>query len=158
MGSRNQRGGIGRARIGYGSVLLGVIPVAIGAALALGSGVVLTSFPFWGGVVLLFGGSTLVLSGAGALGETPSDPAPRPSWQRISHTGDVREAPKLGEIAVHHARLIDEHQLEAALAVHREERRRLGAVLVSMGLITPEQLAELLKVQQSHADHWGPGA
>jgi len=145
------------APLGYWSIVLGAVLVALGAALALGAEGQPVSIAFWAGVVLLLGGSTLILSGVTAVSRTSYVPSSLPAWWRHSQAGDVREVLTLGEIAVQHAGFVTEEQLAAALEVHREERRPLGGVMVSMGLITAEQLAELMTVQQWHADHWGAG-
>lgn len=157
MGNRFRRIGRRLAPVGSWSILFGIALVALGAALAFGASGEPTCVPFWAGVILLFGGSTLVLSGVSALDRPRHAPASLPARWRHSQTGEVRDVLTLGELAVHHAGFINEEQLEAALAVHRTERRRLGGVMVSMGLITPKQLAELLTLQAQGSDAWGRG-
>ncbi len=157
MGNRSR--GIGRrvAMAGYWNIFLGMAVAAVGTAVFLGASAVATTAAFWGGATAVLGGTTLTLSGISAV-DRPTETGPRlPAWWVHSRTGDTKEVPKLGELAVHHAAFITQEQLEAALEAHKEERRLLGGVMVSMGLVTPEQLAELLTVQELRADHWGRG-
>jgi hypothetical protein len=55
-------------------------------------------------------------------------------------------APLLGAMLISY-RLISEYDLARALTVQRKSGRRLGKVLVDMGLITSAQLAEVLEEQ-----------
>jgi hypothetical protein len=61
--------------------------------------------------------------------------------------------PKLGALLVYKYQVITEEQLEQALQRQREEPekwRRLGEVLLDMGLISVVDLQEALDYQRSH--------
>jgi hypothetical protein len=60
--------------------------------------------------------------------------------------GDDSSAPLLGAMLISY-QLISEHDLAKALSIQRKSGRRLGKVLVEMGLITSAQVAELLEEQ-----------
>lgn len=67
----------------------------------------------------------------------------------------IRPRLRLGEVLME-AGLLDEVQLQEALAFHREEGRRLGAVLVRRGFLEEETvtvaLAQLLNLPPVHLD------
>jgi len=62
----------------------------------------------------------------------------------------------LGELLVYRYQLITKEQRAAALESQRgaERGRRLGDVLMQMGLITPSQLEEVLDYQLQERDPW----
>lgn len=62
----------------------------------------------------------------------------------------------LGELLVYRYQLITKEQRAAALESQRgaERGRRLGDVLMRMGLITPSQLEEVLDYQLHQRDPW----
>jgi hypothetical protein len=60
--------------------------------------------------------------------------------------GDDSSAPLLGAMLINY-KLISENDLAKALTIQRKSGRRLGKVLVEMGLITNAQVAELLEEQ-----------
>jgi hypothetical protein len=62
----------------------------------------------------------------------------------------------LGELLVYRYRLINAEQRDAALARQRESTggRRLGEVLVEMGLLTEEELEEALAYQRDQRSPW----
>jgi len=62
----------------------------------------------------------------------------------------------LGELLVYRYRLITKEQRTLALERQREPARgrRLGEVLMGMGLVTPSQLEEALDYQLHERDPW----
>ena len=62
--------------------------------------------------------------------------------------GDASGAPLLGQMLVHY-RLITEAELERALEQHARTGKRLGRVVVEMGMATSAQVAEVLEEQLS---------
>jgi uncharacterized phage-associated protein len=62
----------------------------------------------------------------------------------------------LGELLVYRYRLLSVEQRDAALARQRESRRhrRLGEVLLEMGLLSEEQLSEALAHQRDQRNPW----
>jgi hypothetical protein len=63
---------------------------------------------------------------------------------------------RLGELLVYRYQLITEDQRDAALTQQRESvgKRRLGEVLVEIGLVTQAQLQEALDYQSQQRDPW----
>lgn len=61
-----------------------------------------------------------------------------------------RARPQLGQLVLE-CGLLNEEQLEIALAEHMSSGKRLGEVLIDRGWVTPEQLAELLERQDDGA-------
>jgi hypothetical protein len=83
-------------------------------------------------------GRTIALTSEAAPSEEPRDP----------------RMPMLGALLVHKYQVITEGQLKQILAQQekqRPDRPRLGDMLVSMGLITKDQLREALRFQQAQA-------
>ncbi len=62
----------------------------------------------------------------------------------------------IGELLVYRYRLITREQRDAALAQQREpgKHRRLGEVLVQMGLVTEGDLQEALDYQRDRRNPW----
>jgi len=69
----------------------------------------------------------------------------RPDWVP---EGDALGAPLLGQMLLHY-RLIREADLERALEQHAKTGKRLGRVVVEMGMATSAQVAEVLEEQLS---------
>ena len=105
----------------------------------------------------MVGSLTLVLSGIGAIDR--EDLIPRPVQPRSGRScaPASQEHPRLGELAVNELGIISQEQLDQALQVQQHEQRPLGGILVSMGIITPQQLASLLETQGRRSDRWGAG-
>ncbi len=72
--------------------------------------------------------------------------APDPTWVPPSHGGTLFRPPRLGEILTRRG-LIDDEQLEHALARSRETGRLLGLVLLEDGALFEEDLARALADQ-----------
>ncbi len=70
---------------------------------------------------------------------------------RESYEASVQSAPRLGELLLHKHRLISARELERALTYQRRTGQRLGAILVRMRAITPEQLTRVLVEQRLEA-------
>jgi hypothetical protein len=62
------------------------------------------------------------------------------------HRSENSSAPLLGAMLISY-KLISENDLAKALSIQKKSGRRLGKVLVEMGLITNAQVAELLEEQ-----------
>ncbi len=78
--------------------------------------------------------------------------ADSPDW-------DPAAAPPLGEMLVNYG-LLSEVNLERALKQQKQTKKRLGQVLVKMGLVTYAQVAEVLEEQLSRREGrllWGSG-
>lgn len=62
----------------------------------------------------------------------------------------------LGELLVNRYRLISKEQCREALERQRDPKcgRRLGEILIEMGLITRQDLEEALEYQLSQSDPW----
>lgn len=150
------RQGAGRRRrqkpIGWPHVLLGMLVAAAGTVVLLEA--VETAF-WWAGVLVQLLGLTLVLSGIGATERRSQVSKSVPALRRRTGAPPAAGAPSIGEIAVHQVGFISEEQLQEALVRQENERTPLGETLVAMGLISPEQLDELLAIQTRHADSWG---
>jgi hypothetical protein len=154
--NRDPRGGT-KVASRYLQLFAGVAVTAAGAVGILEADAIRSGALWWGGLVALLGGVTLVFSGIGAI-DRPARGGPR--FAKSARRVDAKSshvAPRLGELAVHQAGLITQQQLAEALERQQEEQRPLGGVMVSMGLITPEQLGELLTIQGQRADSWGRG-
>ncbi len=80
----------------------------------------------------------------------------RPPEQRttVSRRRRERALPLLGELLVHKYQAITERQLQEALTEQRARGGRLGQILVAMGLVEYEQIAEALEDQLSYGDPW----
>ncbi|HSS19308.1 MAG TPA: DUF4388 domain-containing protein [Pyrinomonadaceae bacterium] len=61
-----------------------------------------------------------------------------------SNSNDPKEY--LGQLLIHYGKL-DENQLKAALQVQREAGGRLGEILVSTGVLTQEEVLEVLRIR-----------
>lgn len=129
-------------------------------ALAIGAGAVLghasaSGDPAW----WLLGGLLLVSS---ALFAVAAVRASRPLADRYlallarrpHYLYDRRRHPRLGELLVSKHRLISQPQLEQALRRQRGSRRLLGRLLVDMGLISQDQLRDVLGDQRSGGRIW----
>lgn len=124
------------------------VPLYVGLVIAMLSGLVLgyawlgdNAAWWWIGALSLLSAALMALSGVHMLGgPTGLQAAARRRGGR----------PLLGELLTRKYRLITQADLERGLAQQRKTRDRLGMVLVQMGLLTLEQLAEVLEEQISH--------
>jgi hypothetical protein len=94
---------------------------------------------WWMGSLTLLSAVLFTLSGLHVLGRSS-----------ILKAGGPGSAPLLGDLLVQKYHLITEEQLGRALAEQRKAKHRLGMILVEMGALTLQQLAEVLEEQISH--------
>jgi hypothetical protein len=92
-------------------------------------------------ILVLGAGVLLAVSAFAVAARGELRPAGVPRW-------DHEAAPALGEMLVGLS-LISRHDLQSALAQQRGSPKRLGQILVDMGLLTHPQLAEILEDQLS---------
>ena len=137
---------------------LNLVPTAaalltLAAGYALGSAIIAHQLLL--GVVsgsLLATGIALWRSLTRKPGPVPMDLASRLA-QREAYEAAVQSAPKLGELLVYKHQWIAERDLARALLRQRRRGGRLGEILVRMGAITTEQLAEALVAQRPELNH-----
>jgi hypothetical protein len=122
--------------------------------------------PTWiAGLAMLIGGAAFALYGEYLRNQVSS---PNPGREPITGAelaaggvpGAVRTPgtlPLLGEILIHKYHLITERDLRRALALQVQSGRRLGQVLVEMGLLTHDDLERALEDQLSYGDPWHRG-
>ena len=102
------------------------------------------------------GGLTVVL-GIGLIASAVRRPACRadrfPDPKEQESPDDARRLPLSGEMLVQRYHLITQSQLQQALK-RRREHQFPGKVLVEMGMISAEQLREVLSDQAAYGDPW----
>ncbi len=77
----------------------------------------------------------------------------QPPKQRPRRWRD-RPLPYLGELLVNKYHLISDTELQDALTEQKMRGGRLGQIMVAMGLLEYEQLAEVLEDQLAYGDPW----
>ncbi len=77
----------------------------------------------------------------------------QPPKQRPRRWRD-RPLPYLGELLVNKYHLITDTELQDALAEQKMRGGRLGQIMVALGLLEYEQLAEVLEDQLAYGDPW----
>jgi hypothetical protein len=108
---------------------------------------------WWIGALTLLSGVLLVLSGMFARGAGDRPARPRRGAAQAGGE-DTRFNPRLGELLVDRYGLLTRAQLERALTAQRGTTRRLGQVLLEMGLIRPDDLMQALEDQRLWRDIW----
>jgi hypothetical protein len=106
---------------------------------------------YWLALLVLVSGALFFISALPKSAEPRLRVFPRNSHR---HFAAPDEPLLLGELLVHHYRLITEEQLETALRRQRATHHLLGEILVEMGLITNHQLRIALEFQRVHMDRW----
>jgi hypothetical protein len=142
--------GMSRARVRSGSRAVALSSVAwsriiLGFVLAIAAGAGF-AFAWVGELAVMWGVSAVALLVGGAL-MAVGVCAARPPSEML-----------LGALLVYKYRLITEEQLDVALAEQigpDGTERRLGEILLEMGLVTEPQLAEALEFQQRYLRHRG---
>ena len=128
----------------------------LGYFLGLLSGTVLGySWAEGGGLVIsIVGGLVAVLGCLVVLHALRSSEPMQPGgeYHERERNWDWSAAPPLGQMLVNY-NLITEADLNRALDRQRKIRKRLGNTLVEMGLITYQQVADVLEEQFSRRDH-----
>jgi len=155
QGSRSSRQETGRdvvwavlvwARVVVGLILAGVGGVVFGHAWTR------EYAPFWWvGAITLLAGCLLVLSGLYARSR-PAGVTPEIAMREGLAEGEEPLVPLLGALLIYkYQRITRRHLNEALEQQHkeRENRRRLGEILLEMGAITRSQLEEALEFQRS---------
>lgn len=100
------------------------------------------------GAISLLAAVLLVLSALYARkGAVPAGRGPEPAVRPVA-PGE-RLVPLLGALLVYKYQLISHQQLAAAIAEQKRSKKRIGEILMQMGLITETQLREALEYQQS---------
>jgi hypothetical protein len=124
------------------------IRLSLGLLLTVIAGTVL-GCGWAGGDALLWHVGTVALI-VGVLTALSALLSPRRADQRPDEVpeGDTLGAPLLGQMLLHY-RLIREADLERALEQHAKTGKRLGRVVVEMGMATSAQVAEVLEEQLS---------
>jgi len=136
--------------------------LALGLGLVFAGGVVCGEaslsglvYLWWVGGAAIAPGALLVL-GSGAMWGG-REPVEEPAADEGGSTEEGRVGWRLGELLVEY-KFISEPQLATALARQREgNHRRLGEILVEMGLITPAWLGQVLKEQAAWSGSWRAG-
>ncbi len=96
------------------------------------------------GLVSFAVGVASTLSAVCRFGYRRSEPVDSPNW-------NASAAPPLGQMLMNYG-LISEGDLRKALSRQQKEKKRLGKILVSMGLVTYAQVAEVLEEQISRRE------
>jgi len=138
---------------------------ALGLAMGVGGGVAFGhawvakyAISWWVGVLSVLGGVLLVLSAVSATRrDQERAKAERPVPLRYL---DEREpvVPLLGALLVYKYRMLTQEQLSRALEEQFRssvEKRRLGEILVEMGMVTEEQLGQVLEHQRLYLGQAG---
>jgi len=149
-GGRRARPGLLRLIAAWGRLVVGLTLVGEGGVLYADARTHWAGHGAWVGAAAALIGSLLGLSAVYAIyaqirpRSTAADDgipvAPEPS------------VPMLGALLVYKYRFITEEQLAAALEVQRKEtqgQRRIGGILLDMGLLTMAELQEALSYQRS---------
>ncbi len=82
----------------------------------------------------------------GAPAAAPPLPASQQSAPRPPASGTIPRKMRLGDALIHEG-LINEEQLQQALALQKKSGKRLGAVLVEMHLVTEQDIVQILSKQ-----------
>ena len=125
--------------LGY---LLGLLSgTVLGYAWAEGGGVTVAVV----GVLVAVLGVLIIFHPGGSLPSTRRETGPEPEWNWTA-------APPLGQMLVSY-RLVSEADLNRALDRQRKRGQRLGKTMVEMGLVSYQQVAEVLEEQFSRRSH-----
>jgi ABC-type dipeptide/oligopeptide/nickel transport system permease subunit len=163
---------VSRPRGVRGSISVGWLITVIGLVLATVAGVLLGSTGasankgmLVAGMVMLVLGALMAVLGvsgnsrlASLRGEVESlarHPGRATKRQERAHAPGV--LPLVGELLIHKHHMITERDLARALLRQRETGGRLGRVLVEMGLVKWQDLAQVLEDQLSYGDPWHRG-
>jgi hypothetical protein len=148
---------VGILFLAFGAVLIVCSALLIG----LGSGERMQ--PEWvAGLVMLVGGGAFALYGEFLRNQVPGLTPEKPAItdEELAAAGvpmTVRTPgalPLLGEILIYKYHLVTEKDLKHALLLQIQSGKRLGQVLVEMGLITRDDLERALEDQLSYGDPW----
>jgi len=145
-----------------GQVVVGVLLAAVAGPLFAHASTTHDVAAWWIGGTCLVTGVFLVIGGLTSrrkrIQRLLSSPEPSPDQQRAPRNPTM---PMLGALLVYKYRAITESQLQRALEMQRKEKgdhRRLGDLLLEMGLITEGQLHKALDYQRSHSRGLGHSA
>jgi hypothetical protein len=103
-------------------------------------------------------GALLILAGLVVV-FVATRPRPMDREPAASPRFDPEAAPPLGQMLIKYG-LISQSDLDNALRRQKDCKKRLGRVLVDMGLVTYEQVAQVLEEQLSRRENrllWGRG-
>jgi len=135
----------------WGRVVVGLVLAATGGV-AFGHAWTREYAPLWWvGAITLLVGILLVLSGLYARSR-PADTTPQVVMPEETPQPQEPLVPLLGALLVYKYQRITHKQLNEALEQQRKERqdrRRLGEILLAMGAITKPQLEEALEHQRT---------
>jgi hypothetical protein len=142
-----------------GQVVIGVALAAIAGPLFAHASTTHDMPAWWIGGTCLVTGVFLVIGGLTSrrkrIQRLLSSPEPSTDSQKAPRDPTM---PMLGALLVYKYRVITESQLQRALEMQRKEKgnhKRLGELLLEMGLITEAQLRKALDYQQSQSRRFG---
>lgn len=139
-----RRTGLAWAVATWGRLFIGVGLIGEGASLYAHAQTHVDGPAWCIGAGAALAGAVLALSGVRAI----------QARVRAAQTAGEPSIPKLGALLVYKFELLTEEQLEQALEEQREEpekKRRLGEILLDMGLISAADLRKALRYQRSQA-------
>ena len=145
-----------------GQVVVGVLLAAVAGPLFAHASTTHDVAAWWIGGTCLVTGVFLVIGGLTSrrkrIQRLLASPEPSTEPQKASRDPSM---PMLGALLVYKYRVITESQLQRALEMQRKQKgnhKRLGDLLLEMGLITEAQLRKALDYQQSRSRSLGHSA
>ena len=148
--------------MGWALLGLGLVTAAIAALVLVRAWSTSNAVSGWVEGILLVGGMGVAISGAARVRPPPSHASPTAPASRDPHQpgadADAGALPRLGEILMYKYHLVTEKDLARAIELQKKGvPRPIGEVLVGMGKITWQDLAQALQDQVGYGDPWKRG-